>query len=268
MATIIKAIDPLEAWVEACWFLLREKYYFNLILDVKQASWPNDDLPLGAFDILDEMLSAEGIKYTTMGHAVRIFPNYLYEREGLDGVLKTYPDEVFPDLLLAGTRAERFEGLDSHQTKASWGTYAYRMIRNECGHCGTVRENPLSQLIYKMRSELSVNRGPMRACYELPTYRADLDAGRRYGLPCLSHLSFKVDGPLVHVTAFYRSQDYRTLALSNFIGISQLLSCVARETGQTPGTLTVHSSYAYLPGAKGSLETTLNRISRWESNND
>ena len=265
MVKLIHALDPLDAWVESCWHLLREKYVFNLILDIKNAAWTDENIPTEAFNILDEMLSAEGIKYTTMGHAVRIFPYYLYEKYGTEGIFEIYPEDIFPDLLLAGTRNEKFSGLDSYQTKASWGTYAYRMIHNECGKCGDLRVSPLQQMLYKMQSELSANRGVMRACYELPTYRADLDSGRRYGLPCLSHLSFKLDGKFIHVTAFYRSQDYRTLALSNFIGIGQLLSFLAKETGQKTGTMTIHSSYAYLPGTKGTLEDTLNRISRWRN---
>ena len=50
------------------------------------------------------------------------------------------------------------------------------------------------------------------------------------------------------MVAVYRSHDYTLLALGNFIGLSDLLAFICRETRKTPGKLTVHSVYAFLDG--------------------
>ena len=65
------------------------------------------------------------------------------------------------------------------------------------------------------------------------------------GGPCLSHLSFKTFQGAVHLTAVYRSHDYAFKVPGNLLGLSRLLSCVARETGQDVGSMVIHSTYAF-----------------------
>ena len=77
------------------------------------------------------------------------------------------------------------------------------------------------------------------------------------GGPCLSHLSFKLFQKAVHLTALYRSHDYSYKVQGNLLGLARLQCCVAREVGRSIGSLTVHSSYAYLSKSKGDMRELL-----------
>ena len=57
----------------------------------------------------------------------------------------------------------------------------------------------------------------------------------------------------MHLTALYRSHDYRYKVPGNLLGLARLQCCVAYEVGRSIGNLTVHSSYAYLNGSKGAM---------------
>jgi hypothetical protein len=70
------------------------------------------------------------------------------------------------------------------------------------------------------------------------------------GGPCLSHLSFKYSAGAVHLTALYRSHEYRYKTLGNLLGLARLQGCVAQEVGAAIGTLVVHSTYAWLAPSK------------------
>ena len=68
----------------------------------------------------------------------------------------------------------------------------------------------------------------------------------RRNIPCLSHLSFKLQSGHVTLTAVYRSHHYAQRALGNLIGLSQLQSFVAKESGLAVGPLTCISTLAVL----------------------
>ncbi len=133
-------------------------------------------------------------------------------------------------------------------------TYAQRLVRRVDAAGVTI--NPLQTIIARLTAEAK-NGGPKRARYELnlvdpftdlstsdPTLPGDKLA---LGGPCLSHLSFKLrPGGSVSLTAFYRSHFYVERALGNLIGLSRLLSFVARESGLEAGTITCISSYAQI----------------------
>ena len=61
----------------------------------------------------------------------------------------------------------------------------------------------------------------------------------------------------MHLTAIYRSHDYRYKALGNLLGLARLQACVANEVGVQLGTLVVHSIYAYLETGRGRKPFTL-----------
>src|SRR5438128_4634474 len=96
-----------------------------------------------------------------------------------------------------------------------WGTYAIRLVRRRSGDGSVV--NPLDVMINKMRDEMQPGPGgTKKGCYEigvaegeydLPLYSTVADQNRRLGLPCLSHLSFKLWKGSLHLTAMYRSHD-------------------------------------------------------------
>lgn len=67
------------------------------------------------------------------------------------------------------------------------------------------------------------------------------------GGPCLQFVELLWnDDDSLDMVAVYRSHDYSTLALGNFIGLSDLLEFICLHTGKTPGKLTVHSVYAFI----------------------
>lgn len=239
MAKVIPANTRLEAWLAAVDYLMGRKFDLNLILDIKS---PGSDGPraVAAYKLMDAF-SSNAQEYPIHTVAETIFPGWEYSRRGIRGVFENYPEQF--DIV-----------------KSRWGTYAHRMIRRQTATGKIV--NPLEQLIAKMRGEFK-NPGPKRACYELglaegaydvPLYNTTDDASPRMGLPCLSHLSFKLADRQVHLTALYRSHDYSFKVPGNLLGLARLQACVAREVGAGIGGLVVHSTYASLRGSKTDLK--------------
>ncbi len=247
MVKLIEAKTRLDAWISAADYLLERGPVLNLILAIE---FPASG---GKHSIIDQFLAEEG-EPPMHTVAETIFPAYEYRRRGLRGVLDFYPDEVYPSI--------------SIYPSIRWGTYAYRLVRRR-GAGGNLI-NPLEQLIEKMQDE-TTKPGPKKSCYELgvaeseyelPLYSPASDGTRRMGGPCLSHLSFKLFAGKVHLTAFYRSHDYRYKVPGNLLGLARLQACVAHETGQSIGSLVTHSSYAYLNGSKTSVRTLLHELRR------
>jgi len=241
MAKLIQTTAWLDAWVEAAEFLLTGGPMLNLVLEIAEP----DRHRIEAHQRLDEFFASE--KQQPMNTvAETIFPGSEYRSRGLKGVYETYPDEIF-------------RAIKQHP-KITWGTYAYRLVRRKTANGKDM--NPLKQMIDKMKMELAMV-GTMRSCfeigvteaeYELPLYSTLKDGKRRRGGPCLSHLSFKLFGGAVHLTALYRSHDYGYKVPGNLLGLARLQACVAHETGQSLGTLVVHSSYATLSGSKRRIQ--------------
>jgi len=160
--------------------------------------------------------------------------------------------------------------LDRGRKKGGWGTYAERMMSRDAKD-GINTINPL-EIIQKLQDNV-IGRNSYRSTYELgvadpeadllpwpyqedigadlPTYNPTFDSNQLYGLPCLSHISFKlIDRSTINMVAIYRSHTYCERALGNLIGLAQLLSFVSKETGLNAGTLTCISTYAELDVAK------------------
>ena len=168
-----------------------------------------------------------------------IFPANYYLRNGADG--------VYFDFLKDFSKLQKKPG--------SWGIYAERMLdSNGRGE----RIIPLQKLIEKMKKNKSnypsayeINVSEDEG-FEIPLYRRSQDYNLLRQQPCLSHLSFKIfpENRLM-LTVMYRSHYYVTKALGNLIGLSQLQSFVASETGLEVGPLICHSSIASIDTPKG-----------------
>lgn len=181
-----------------------------------------------------------------------IFPQNLYLKHGRPGLYEAHRKAI------------------ERAGKNGWGTYAGRMMRRKSKDGKSVI-NPLDMVIEKLKKnaatdarqsfsstfelgtadveedlrEVCVHEAEVGA--ELPTYDASCDANRPYGGPCLSHVSFKlIDRDTLNMTAIYRSHYYCERALGNLLGLSQLLSFVAKEAGVKVGTLTCVSTHAKL----------------------
>lgn len=247
MVKLLEADTRLDAWMQATDHLLERESALNLVLAIRSPATNGNNR------MIDKFLIDEG---QPPMHTVAewIFPGFEYRRRGLQGIFDFYPEKVYP-------------AIKKHPS-ISWGTYAYRLVRRRDARGKHI--NPLQQMIDKMQSELSKS-GPKRSCYEigvtegdydLPLYSPVEDRKRRMGGPCLSHLSFKLFGGAIHLTALYRSHDYSYKVPGNLLGLARLQDCVARETGQGVGSLVVHSSYAFLGSSKSGIRTLLENLRR------
>jgi len=168
--------------------------------------------------------------------AETIFPLEDYLRGGAEEVFEVYP--------------RRMAEIHHSRTDRRWGCYALRILRQR-DHKGRVF-NPLANLLEKIR-----NHGNYKACHELstgrpfeedvPIYDGALDRKPTYGnLPCLSHISIKVDDGAIRLNATYRSHYYVQRLLGNLIGLGRLQFFLAHESGLDVGPLTINSTYARL----------------------
>jgi hypothetical protein len=244
----IQAESCPRAWLEAVEHLLSldkyERYNLTLAIEAPHKMAPIDfrihDLVDGFLRVRDQM------PLTTV--AGTIFPANHY-RNGAKGVYEDFPRD--------------FSKLDGH----SWGTYAIRMLRRE-GKSGTI--NPLLELVTKLKNHKHLHRLAYEInladadddAFEIPIYRAKEDFKRLLQQPCLSHLTFKVnyaDNTLMLVV-MYRSHYYMTKALGNLLGLAQLQSFVAAETGLNVGPLICHSTHARIDTGKGLSLTAVRQL--------
>lgn len=249
MIKLIETDTRLDAWMEGVEYLLENGPSINLILAIGS---PIGDGSLSVAERrIDKFLQDEE-EFPMHTVAETIFPGWQYRKRGLRGVFEIYPNEEYPLIKKHGS--------------ISWGTYAYRLVRRWNAHGDLM--NPLEQMIDKMKKEIAI-KGSKKSCYELgtaegeydlPLYNTAKDGTRHRGGPCLSHLSFKLIDGAIHLTALYRSHDYRYKVPGNLLGLARLQACVARETDQGIGSLVVHSSYAFLNGTKTRIRHLLREI--------
>ncbi|MBT2748302.1 MULTISPECIES: hypothetical protein [unclassified Lysobacter] len=216
----------------------------NFVLEITSPSTLTAD-DVAAINAVDAELrkTDDGIGVYTV--AATIFPQRMYLRHGR------------PDFY-----GQFFAAMKKGKKPGTWGTYAMRMM--ERTHPRT-REtiNPLEVIVTKFQRTRAGTK--YQAAYELglhevadvldneiggelPIYGPTSDGGRATNIPCLSHLSFKLDRAreAIDLTAVYRSHHYGRRAVGNLIGLSQLQSFVATESGHTPGVLTCVSTLAHL----------------------
>lgn len=248
MAIFIETDTRLDAWLQASEHLVEVERDLNVVLLI-QSPLVEGPPGLAGRELIDAFVTGEG-DYPSHTIAEWIFPGWQYTRHGIAGVFKTYAEEDYPAI----------------KTPHMWGTYAHRLVRRRTA--GGEWVNPLERLIEKMRGE-HANAGSKRSCYELgiaegeydlPLYNSVDDQNRHRGGPCLSHLSFKLFNGSVHLTAVYRSHDYRLRAYGNLLGLARLQACVAHEVGVPVGTLAVHSTYATLEGSRAPMKSLLTNL--------
>jgi thymidylate synthase len=249
---VFPAETRLEAWLDATRSLLEDGPTLNIILSIASPA-TEGEAGLAARAILDRFYAAEN-QPPLHTVAETIFPGWAYRRRGLAGMRKAYGDEY--ELL-------------KRANPQHWGTYAHRVLFRTTSTGEIV--NPLQALIDKMRAELNrPSRGAFRSCYELgiaegaydiPLHNTVDDRNLLHG-PCLSHLSFKLWKRTVHLTAVYRSHDYRWKVPGNLLGLARMQACVASEIGGAIGTLVVHSTFAYFEHSKGGLREAIAEVGR------
>ena len=187
----------------------------------------------------------DGLSIETV--AGTLFPNGLYRHFGRPDFYERY-----------------LTAIKKGKSTGTWGTYAMRMIERTHPKTGATF-NPLEAIVQKLHAAKTGRH--VHAAYELgvtvpadlvdppttglgcelPIYDPATDGGRPTNIPCLSHLSFKLnDNGSVDLTAVYRSHHYAQRALGNLVGLSQLLAFVSKEAELDLGTLTCLSTQAHL----------------------
>jgi hypothetical protein len=236
MLQTVRAHTCSEAWLKASTWLAGqpERSTFNMIVGIENPTVVSR-ADFHIVQTVDNFLQGHD-KAPISTVAGTIFPAGLYKRYGAKGVHEMYP-QIYDEV------------------KTQWGTYAMRMIQRK-GVSGEY--HPLRELVEKIRTHKDTTR--LRSIYEigtlvagdLPIYDSESDRTLPMGQPCLSHLTFKIIGKdILSLTVLYRSHYYVERALGNFIGLSQLLAFVAKETELQVGPLVCHSSYARLESGTG-----------------
>ena len=251
---LIRGESTPEVWLRACEYLAKTKDHddFDVILHI------TDPSPLSKSDArvlasVDRFLVKHGgASVDTV--AETIFPLQDYLRGGKNGVFEIYP--------------ERMAKIHSARKDRQWGNYAMRILRQK-DRDGTIY-NPLKDLLKKIQ-----NHGDYKATFELGSghaldgdyvdicgseatgddiaiYNGAADRRPMYGhLPCLMHLSVKLDHGKVRLNATYRSHYYVQRLLGNLLGLARLQYFLAHEAGLNIGPLTINSTYAKLDTAAG-----------------
>ncbi|WP_124533039.1 hypothetical protein [Burkholderia cepacia] len=282
MAKIFEAERIVPVWLEASQHLQRqhssEMSARNLVLEVQTPNiLTHEDCV--AFDEVDVALRdyASGLNVKTV--AATIFPQALYLRHGRHEMYKRYAAIM--------KRAK---------VKGTWGTYAARMMAwpngtslgvnqleqtilklDRAAHHGTGYksvfevgttdpiEDSEQEAMHDIAIEEDIELGDAEMPCEVSTFHPVADGKKIRNMPCLSHISFKLtDKAKVDLTAVYRSHHYAARALGNLLGLSQLLSFVAKESRLEPGVMTVISTHAVLDapswGGKPATEALLKTI--------
>lgn len=259
MAVLIQSDRVVQAWVQASRHLMGRKGQTdrNLVLEITS---PGDVTAADRQIIktVDEALRKRWPQLSVQTVAGTIFPNDLYRKDKRPAFYDSY-----------------LNAMAHGMKKGTWGTYAMRMMRR------VTRDkkktfNPLEVIVRKLQASKHGRR--IQAGYEmglidveydlddvdgfgceLPLYDPGVDRNRNINMPCLSHVSFKLTGDQVDLTAVYRSHWYGQRALGNLIGLSNLHKFVATESGFDCGVLTCIATHAFLDvgslgGAKAAKE--------------
>jgi len=235
----------VSAWLDAARHLANCSDYTarNLVLEIASPGvlQAQDRDVIGAVDAAIRQ-HWPGLSIQTV--AGTIFPNDMYRRDGRPAFYASY-----------------LNAMANGMKRGTWGTYAYRMMRR-VGRDGKTTYNPLEVIVRKLIASKTGRRfqavyelGVVDAEYdleddgfgfELPLYEPAVDRNKPMNMPCLSHLSFKVTGDKLDLTAVYRSHWYGQRALGNLIGLSNLHKFVCTESGFDRGVLTCIATHAYL----------------------
>lgn len=130
--------------------------------------------------------------------------------------------------------------------KNSRGLYFARLLDYPLRptHAFAAPINQLEIVIRDLAGELA-RPNPLRFVYEVQIFAPGKDR-RPIGFPCMSSLSFQLDGRQLRLSVTYRNQYYIQKALGNFLGLAHLQSFVAGAVGLDQGPLTVHAFHAQI----------------------
>ena len=215
---IITERTIVDAWRQCTSNLLSSGDRFNLLVHISDPTVVDYDLiqqydpkrvnssTMSVFDVANTIFPRQGVKWNL----------------GVDG-FSNYYIRVYERL--------------KRRSSPTWGFYFQRIA------CfGPVRINQLARVINGLD-----NWGRNHhAAFVLHVSSSELDKPRPQGGPCLQYAQFMANGEKIELTVVYRSHDYFSKALGNFLGLSRLLTYVCRKTSHEVGSLSCLSTYAFL----------------------
>lgn len=221
-----------EAWLAAAEYLRDHGSVNSMILHVEDpiSRTEIDDAIIAEVDAL---LRKHGA-YPISTVANTIFPQSLYRPGNPERLYKLY-----------GASLPKMKAITR-----DWGRYFDRMIR--WPRADKNEQNQLDQLIKNLKAHgPDGDRSTYYNIYEITLFHPEKDAQKVANRQCLSFIEIKPEKrengkTVLHMTALYRSHYYASRTLGNLIGLSRLLSFIARESGYEAGALTIHSTHAEL----------------------
>ena len=161
---------------------------------------------------------------------------------------------------LAAYYCERYPRLRQHPHNR-FGTYFGRIVaypRGEDKHASATHSDQLSNLVHKIRSELSGQGGAKSSRYELNIFSEQHDTNTM-SFPCMSHLSFHLHEGRLHQQAVYRNEYLVGRAYGNYLGLAQLQQYIAIACGIGVGEFIVSVGHVELDANRGEIRSMLNR---------
>lgn len=229
MSTIITGQTLSTAWLAAVEYLLEHgRQTFNLMVDVGDPDPALIDHTTVA--ALDRLLAVTG-RHPVATVANTLFPQALAEASADREALYQGYRRLVP----------RLRRLDANNRS---GLYFQRLIDYPLRTDADAPTNQVEYVIRTLQRELDLD-APRRFIYEMPVYAPGRDRSRG-GFPCLSYVSFQLDGDRLRMNAFYRNQYYIERALGNLLGLARLQRFVAAATGLEQGPFTMIAAHADL----------------------
>ena len=259
MARFISAPNISEAWLLASQNLLdaRRSTLSNLCINVS-----NPTAEIQAIRGLLEEFRAECLaerrkrvppRINTV--ASTIFPNEFYRRSAANPVRHLFELErmIRPTL--------------NRVPQNRRGTYFQRLVAFP--NSRTVSPTELNQLeVVLKRLRWSKHHGHSNGNkFELAFFDPARDNNLQ-GFPCLSHVSLTLSAGALSATALYRNQYYIDRAYGNFLGLGNLLSFLASESGFDCGELVAIASHARLEVGEYGKSRLKELLSNCDSAND
>lgn len=229
MAYIATGETITEAWVASLDHLhAHGGEEFDLIVEIANST-PSRADPIVVRHV-DGVLSAQGC------HLVDTVANTIFPV----GLAASSPDRV--------TLYRRYRALlpRLHRLRGNHkGTYFERLITYPL-QTDPARANQIETIIGDLSAQLArraLRQGPLGSIYEGQVFVPGKDRVPM-GFPCMSSLSFQLDGTRLRLTATYRNQYYIQRALGNFLGLAHLQRFVCDAVGLDQGPVTVHAFHA------------------------
>jgi thymidylate synthase len=219
---LIRAGNVVDAWKLAAEYILEHGDAFNLVIDIQR----------GAAADANEIRRYNPKKFLATARSNEDVANTIFPKESK---YWNANDKIFYDHYVPAYRTLLRHG------PRSWGMYFLRLV-----DFGELRINQLERVVAGM-SSWGHNH---KAAFTIHFSSSETDAPRPQGAPCLQYCEFVQKNGVLSLMAVYRSHDYYTKALGNFLGLSRLLRYVAGRTNLQVGSIVCHSTYAFLGASK------------------